>query len=157
MSHPNPPKPLESVRKSVVVARSAADAFAIFTERMGEWWPFAGHSLLEGGAQTVVFEPRVGGVVCETSADGRRAPWGRVLAWDPPRRFVMTWHPGREEAAAQELEVRFVPEGAGTRVELEHRGWEALLDQADATRQSYDGGWLFVLDRYVACTAGGGR
>lgn len=157
MTQGSAPKPLAPVRKSVVVARTPADAFVLFTQRIGEWWPFAGHSLFEEKAETVVFEPRVGGEVCEISSGGDRAPWGRVLAWDPPHRFVMTWHPGREAAGGQELEVRFVPEGAGTRVELEHRGWEALRDGADAVRRNYEGGWALVLERYVACAATGAR
>jgi hypothetical protein len=51
-----------------------------------------------------------------------------------------------------ELEVRFEPQGPeSTRVDLEHRGLEALGDQAQAVRGIFDspGGWLGLLDRFV--------
>jgi uncharacterized protein YndB with AHSA1/START domain len=116
---------------------------------MADWWPFGGHSLFEDRASGVEFEPRVGGAVEEVSVDGERGRWGTLTAWDPPRRFVMTWHPGRPVETAQELEVRFVPDGAGTIVELEHRGWEKLLERADEAQQGYSGGWGKVLEGYV--------
>jgi hypothetical protein len=74
-----------------------------------------------------------------------------VLAWEPPKRFVMTWHPGREADGAQELELRFAAVPGGTRVELEHRGWQALGERARETRDAYDDdarGWPSVLARY---------
>ena len=144
---------VEPVRKSVVVARPVAEAFAIFTERMESWWPFAGHSVYDDRARSVVFEPRAGGEVTEVSVAGERTAWGTLLAWEPPTRFVMTWHPGRGAETAQELEVRFHAEGDGTRVELEHRGWEKLLDRAADARGGYDGGWTAVLTGYVAACA----
>ena len=66
----------------------------------------------------------------------------------------MTWHPGRNPDAAQELEVRFVVEPDGTRVELEHRGWQQLGSEAKDARERYDSGWTLVLARFVeACCA----
>jgi hypothetical protein len=46
--------------------------------------------------------------------------------------------------------VRFTPEGAGTRVDFEHRGWERLGDLAEEAAASYGGGegWPAVLRRY---------
>jgi uncharacterized protein YndB with AHSA1/START domain len=51
--------------------------------------------------------------------------------------------------AATEVEVRFTPDGAGTRVELEHRGWERLGATAAESREGYNGGWNEVLARYA--------
>jgi uncharacterized protein YndB with AHSA1/START domain len=77
-----------------------------------------------------------------------------VLSWEPPRRFVLSWHPGREPETAQEVEVRFVAVPTGTRVELEHRGWQALGEAAAATRERYAGGWEHVGEAFVnACGA----
>jgi hypothetical protein len=45
------------------------------------------------------------------------------------------------------VEVRFLAEGEGTRVEVEHNGWE----QAEALRRnykSYEIGWDFVLGNF---------
>ena len=53
----------------------------------------------------------------------------------------MSWHPGRPPEQAQEVELRFVAIATGTRVELEHRGWEGLGPEASAVRDRYAGGW----------------
>ena len=37
----------------------------------------------------------------------------------------MTWHPARGEETSQELNIRFMAEGEGTRVEIVHSGWDA--------------------------------
>ena len=55
-----------------------------------------------------------------------RAIKPRLLTWDPPQRVVFGWHLGPEwkynpdPALSTEVEVRFIAEGTGTRVELEH-------------------------------------
>ena len=139
---------IEPIRKSITVAVAPDRAFRVFTERMDAWWPFQGHSLFEERARRVEFEPRVGGRVEEISADGERGSWGRLLSWDPPASFRMTWHPGRDESTAQELEVRFIAVPEGTRVELEHRGWEKLGERGTGTRGGYDQGWEAVLGAY---------
>jgi hypothetical protein len=47
------------------------------------------------------------------------------------------------------VEVAFLPDGDGTRVELTHTGWEALGERAEQARRSYDQGWVPVLERFV--------
>jgi hypothetical protein len=49
-------------------------------------------------------------------------------------------------------EIRFLSDGDSTRVELEHRGRDALGDGGAARRDNYDTGWEFVLGRFVAGT-----
>jgi uncharacterized protein YndB with AHSA1/START domain len=128
-----------SVETSIVVEAPAERAFSVFTEGIGSWWP-PEHHILEGELAEMVFEPRVGGHVYDRATDGRECRWARVLAYEPPRRFVISWDIGLDwqiEAnpeRASEIEVRFLPEGpARTRVELEHRnlerhgeGWEQM-------------------------------
>ena len=137
-----------AVRKSVFVRCTPEHAFAVFTERIGDWWPFDGHSLFDDKAEAVVFEPHVGGRVYERSAEGEEGLWGTLTVWDPPRGFTMTWHPGRGEETAQELELRFSPEGGGTRVDLVHTGWERLGDRMAEIGGHYDEGWDLVLARF---------
>lgn len=138
----------EPVRVAVSVARPLAVAFEVFTAGIARWWPLPSHSIGQARAVSCGIEPRVGGEVYEVRDDGERFPWGRVLAWDPPHRLVMSWHPGHPAEAAQEVEVRFTAEAGGTRVELEHRGWERLGTEAAAVRASYDGGWRGVLGTF---------
>jgi uncharacterized protein YndB with AHSA1/START domain len=85
--------------------------------------------------------------------DGTEADWGRVTTWEPPHRLAFSWHPNAEASAATEVEVRFSPEGEGTRVDLEHRGWERLGERARAASDGYRGGWDEVLTRYADAAA----
>jgi hypothetical protein len=55
---------------------------------------------------------------------------------------------------AQEVEVRFTPAGSGTRVELEHRGWEKAGDRAMWLHERYAEGWPSVLGHYRAKASG---
>ena len=134
-----------TLRKTLEVSAPPERAFRLFTEEMATWWPMKTHSVGEERAETVVFEPGVGGRIVERTLDGEEHVWGTVTVWEPPSRLVMTWHPGRGPESAQEVEVRFEPSGAGTRVELVHTGWERLGEAAAAQFENYDGGWDVVL------------
>lgn len=140
---------IEPVRKSVDVGCTPAEAFRIFTEEIDSWWPLATHSVGEGDAASCFFEGREGGRIYETESDGSLHLWGTVTTWSPPERMVFSWHPGRDASTAQEVELRFVATSGGTRVELEHRGWEILGDKAPRTRAGYETGWVAVLELFV--------
>ena len=137
------------VRKSVMVRCSVEEAFRVFSEGVATWWPLETHSVGERSAKTCVLEGRVGGRFFERQEDGREELWGTVTAWEPPQRLAFTWHPGRAESTAQEVAIRFTPVDGGTRVELEHRGWEKLGERAEEARNEYESGWDFVLGCYV--------
>ncbi|HJQ97758.1 MAG TPA: SRPBCC family protein [Candidatus Polarisedimenticolaceae bacterium] len=137
---------LQPLRKEVVVRRTPAEAFEVFTSKLHTWWPLHMFSIHQADAATCGIEPRVGGEVFERSKEGARAIWGTVLLWDPPRRFAMTWHPGREADTAQEVEVRFTAVPDGTKVELIHSGWAKLGAQAKEAREGYEGGWATVFE-----------
>ena len=140
---------VEAVRKSLVVNCTPERAFEVFTREIGTWWPtHSCHSIGGDKITDVVFEERVGGRIYECHDDGSEHDWGSVVVWEPPARFVMKWHPGRDDSRATELEVRFAAEGDGTRVDLEHHGWELYAEEAAETRASYDSGWGTVLGHY---------
>ena len=134
----------EAIRKSVLVDFAPAEAFELFTTRVSSWWPTTTHSYGGGRVKDVVFEPHVGGSFYEVTDEGI-AEWGRVTAWEPPHRLALDWQIGK--CAGTEVEVRFVPDGPGSRVELEHRGWERIADASE--RDGYAGGWDVVLAPYV--------
>jgi DNA-binding transcriptional ArsR family regulator len=143
------------VIKTIVVPLPPDRAFDLFFEKLASWWPLTTHSVFETAAADVTVEPREGGHIVEQAADGRRSEWGQFTIWDRPRRAVFTWHPGYDAASATEVEVRFSPEGELTRVDLEHRGWSALGDRAEATRAGYETGWNHVFAvRYGAAAQG---
>jgi uncharacterized protein YndB with AHSA1/START domain len=139
---------LEAVRKTVTVDCVVEEAFRVFTADATSWWPIATHSINGRDVREVVFEGREGGEVYELTAGGGKGHWATVIAWEPPNRIVLAWNILEREAVPTEVEVRFVPEGDTTRVELEHRGWEAIAEEAAAKRRSYETGWGHVLGVY---------
>jgi uncharacterized protein YndB with AHSA1/START domain len=138
---------IEVVRKTVTVDCAVEEAFRVFTADAISWWPVESHSIHQTVSE-IVFEPREGGEVYEVSESGERGHWATVLEWDPPARLVLAWNILNADTEPTEVEVRFRPEGGGTRVELEHRGWERIAEGVEK-RGNYDTGWDFVLGKYV--------
>jgi hypothetical protein len=138
--------------RTTFVACPPERAFAAFTGAIGQWWPLESHSVYGGNARSVAFED---GFLVERSAEGRSCTWGQVLTWNPPTSFSMTWHPGREAGEHTEVVFTFSPEGDGTRVDLEHTGWEIFGDQAVTRRASYADalGWDLVLTEFTSKNA----
>lgn len=143
------PIPLPPVRRSVSVSWDPESAFRRFTEEFGAWWPSHTHSIGGSLVERIVFECRVGGRIIEELKDGRRFQWGRVTVWEAPRRVAFTWHPSRDETEAQDVEIRFLPDGTGTRLELVSTGWERMGPKARKMRKGYNVGWGAVLDSWA--------
>ena len=144
------PAPLEPIVKERTVSLDPKRAFELFTSRIGEWWPLATHSIGGKADAAVRFDPVVGGRVVETLPDGTEYAWADVLAWDPPERFVLSWHPQPSPLAASTLEVVFRPVPEGTALRLEHRGWEEFgQSEGDEMREGYTSGWEIVLGHYT--------
>jgi uncharacterized protein YndB with AHSA1/START domain len=151
---------IEPVVVAVEVRRGVEEAFGVFTGEIASWWPVADHSVEADEVEAVVLEGRVGGRLYERWRDGGESDWGRVVAWEPPSRLVLSWSPNPERSATTEVEVRFTAlEPGHTRVELEHRGWERLGDLAAEIRDNYREGWPGVLDAFAttAMAARSGR
>jgi uncharacterized protein YndB with AHSA1/START domain len=130
-----------SVRASIVVDAPVERAFSVFTDDIGSWWN-PDHHIIEAELAEMVFEPREGGHVYDRGVDGSECRWARVLAYEPPNRFVISWDINLQWQLetdldrTSEVEVLFISEGPDrTRVELEHRnldrhgdGWEQMRD-----------------------------
>jgi len=141
--------------RTVTVSRPVEDAFRIFTEEFGSWWPLDAYSRAyaerrdeDVKAETVVIEGQIGGRIYEVMSDGTEASWGEVLAWEPPHRVVLSWKPHPRPTPPTEVEVTFTVEDTGTRVDVEHRAWERLGDGAAQAREEYTQGWPGVLARF---------
>ena len=139
---------IEVVRKSVTVDCSVEEAFRVFTTQPDSWWPADSHSIHGERVERIVFEGREGGEVYELTDTGDKGHWATVLAWEPPNRLVLAWEV-TPSLVGTEVDVRFLPEGEGTRVELEHRGWEHVAEDALRKRADYDSGWGYVLSKYA--------
>jgi uncharacterized protein YndB with AHSA1/START domain len=144
------------VRRSVRVKASPDRAFEVFTAGMGRWW-LKQQTIGSSPQKEAVVEPRVGGRWFERGEDGSETDWGRVLAWEPPHRVVLSWQINAQwqfdPRFVTEVEVRFVADGEqATRVELEHRNLDRFGEQADAMRAAFDspGGWQGLLDSFAA-------
>ena len=101
------------VRREVVVGAPLERAFALFTERFGDFKPKE-HNLLGVPIAATQFDPRVGGHIYDVGEDGSECRWARVLAYEPPSRVVFswdispTWQVEPEPSRTSEVEVRFV-------------------------------------------------
>jgi uncharacterized protein YndB with AHSA1/START domain len=131
-----------AVQKSITVNAPAAHVFRTFTEKQNEWWPRA-HHIGPNDKFTAIVEPKVGGRWFERNDDGSECDWGRVLAWEEPKRIVLSWDLASDFSydpnLNTEVEVRFIAETPKrTRVELEHRCLERYGDQAEKMRDLFD-------------------
>ncbi|MGQ0670776.1 MAG: SRPBCC domain-containing protein [Actinomycetota bacterium] len=147
---------VEPIRRSVTVRCDPERAFRVFTAEIGRWWPAETHSRaateFEGEGikvERIEFQGRVGGHVLEHMSNGRTLSWAEVLAWDPPRRFVLAWRPHSRPQPPTEVDVTFTPRGGGTLVELEHRGWEQLSEDFHKLYADYAGGWIQTLGQFA--------
>jgi uncharacterized protein YndB with AHSA1/START domain len=143
------------VRAAVAVKAPPERAFDAFTKEFGDWWiaeyTWSGPEALG----RIGIEPREGGLCYEIGPYGFRVDWGRVLVWEAPRLLVFTWQispervPEPDPARGSEVEVRFAPNGGGTRVDLVHRHFDRHGDGAQAYRGGMSVGWEQLLARFA--------
>jgi uncharacterized protein YndB with AHSA1/START domain len=102
--------------------------FEAFTAEIGDWWrPSALFPSSGRRPGRLVMQPGVGGRVTETHEDGEVTEIGRILVWEPPEKLVYTWRPasfGPDQET--QVHVRFEPVPEGSRVVVEHVGWDAI-------------------------------
>jgi len=146
------------IRKSLVVKTDANNAFTTFTAGISRWWPRP-FTIGASPIKDVVMEPRADGRWFERGEDGSECNWGKVVAWEPPTRVVLTWQISGEwkyePGLITELEVKFTPVGAReTRVDFEHRHLDRLGDAAEAVRAQLESGWPGLLEAYASSAEG---
>lgn len=90
------------------------------------------------------FEPRVGGRWLEVwdEATGEGFEIGRVLVWEPGERLVVTYRNVHLPPEPSQVEVRFEPTPAGTRVRLEHSGLERPSERFEQSAWVNFIGWF---------------
>jgi uncharacterized protein YndB with AHSA1/START domain len=136
-----------TIKKSIHVKRPVDRTFRVFVDEIGKWWPLKeGFSFGGARAAEMFLEAREGGRFYERFSDGEEFDVGVVTAYAPPDRIVFTMKAPSWDGPT-EVEVRFSSDGAGTRVDLEHRAWEKAGPNARTQRDGYDGGW----NRVLAC------
>jgi uncharacterized protein YndB with AHSA1/START domain len=141
------------VRKSIRVNASPSRAFEAFTAGLSRWWP-RDKGIGQLPMKAAVMETRLGGRWYELAEDGTQTNIGRIIVWEPPQRFVVTWEINSQwkpdTTVSSEVEVQFIPDGANvTHVELEHRKFERLgAEGGESVRTAVDGGWPTMLQRF---------
>jgi DNA-binding transcriptional ArsR family regulator/uncharacterized protein YndB with AHSA1/START domain len=132
------------VSKSIVVDAPPARAFELFVDQE-RWWPIKTHHLAQPAGERAVLEPFVGGRWYEVSSDGSETDWGRVLAFEPPHRILLSWQMSADwthepdPERSSEIEVTFIAEADNrTRLVYEHRHLERYADQAEQMRTALD-------------------
>jgi hypothetical protein len=137
------------IRKSLTVPLRPADAFRLFTEGMGDWWPGHSHSVSAAKSKTpreIRVTPEQGGDITEITADGTAARWATITVFEPGRRFAFDWHVGPGTDEPSQVEVVFTPVDTGTRVDLTHDG----LTMSAATRYAAD--WTLLMGQFDRVT-----
>ncbi|HJS74162.1 MAG TPA: SRPBCC domain-containing protein [Vicinamibacteria bacterium] len=121
-------KPSDSVTVTTLVAVDPDTAFRIFTDEVDLWWRRGPRYRPEVSAEgTMRFEPGVGGRLLEVYETGNVFELGRIHAWEPGARLLFDWRARNfEPGETTVVEVRFEESGKGTRVTLEHRGWDSI-------------------------------
>ena len=137
------------VTATVEVAVDPATAFAIFTEEIGQWWrPGPINWNDSQRAIGIRIEPGVGGRWLEVydNATGEGFECGRIVVWEPGERLVFLYRDAGHTIDDTEVEIHFEAIDGGTRVTLEHRGWDKVLaDIVDKRRALKRWGWVSIL------------
>ena len=145
---------IEPVVKELVVEASQERAFQVFTDGIDRWWPRE-HHIGKSPLKRAVIEPKQGGrwyAICE---DDTECDTGRVLAWEPPRRLLLSWQLTfkweYDPDFVTEVEVTFAAQGPKrTLVRFEHRNLERYGEAAPELRKALaaQDGWVKTLDTF---------
>ena len=146
--------PAATARVTVLVEVAPEVAFEVFTQETDLWWR-RGPRFRPGGRRpgVLTFEPGPQGRLFErlepvagTGKEPQVLEVGRVLAWEPPSRLLFEWrNTNFAPHEHTEVEVRFEASPSGTRVTVEHRGWEALRKDHPARHGLEDGPFLRMI------------
>lgn len=119
------------VRAFTTVPLEPDEAFALFTEEVDRWWRHGPRfrAAIDGKEGVMRFEPGEGGRLLEVYGEGASDNFelGRIVVWEPGKRLVFLMG-GRDFADEEwtEVEVRFERIERGTRVAIEHYGFDEL-------------------------------
>lgn len=148
---------LTTVHASIEVNAPQQRAFEVFTRDFGAFKP-ADHNLLQAPIAETVVETHVGGHIIDRGIDGSECRWARILAFEPPERFVFSWDISphwqveTDPSKTSEVDVTFTALTEDrTRVDIEHRhldrhgdGWTGIRDGVSTHE-----GWPLYLNRYA--------
>ena len=135
------------IQKSIILPCARDAAFALFTERISEWWPPERRHTGDPKSAIVL---SADGTFLERATDGREHALGAVLVWAPPNALVLDWYPGTDAEHPTRVSVSFVDEGEATRVMVQHGPTPASEELFDARAPRYEASWELVLSALEA-------
>jgi len=139
---------IDPLRITLDLSCSPRHAFELWTTRTSMWWP-PSHTVSGRADVTIVIEPRVGGRIYERTPNGDEHDWGQVTDWDPPTRITYLWHLRQDRADASEVDITFTPaHTTGTRMTIEHRGWDRLGARGAHQHELNRRGWDTLLPHF---------
>ncbi len=153
---------IEPVEVSVRVMMAPEEAFRAFVHDLRRWWPLL-YTFSQSRFATAAIEPIKGGHWYEVDDTGQKFLWGEVLAYESPKRLVLTfaispeWQPEPAGRASQ-VEIRFVPEHdvtsfeePATRIEVTHGNFEKHAEGGNALRArlASSRGWSMILTSFA--------
>lgn len=121
--------PDDAFTVSILVAVDPPRAFHAFTEDIERWWLKGPKHRFRAPYRDgyLRFEPEVGGRLVEHYPDGSSFVVGEILHWIPGELVHLTWRlPSFAPDEQTEVRVSFAAESGGTRVSVQHSGWDAL-------------------------------
>jgi Activator of Hsp90 ATPase homolog 1-like protein len=125
-------------------------AFAVYTERIGEWWD-PRYTANPATLEAVAIEGRVGGRIYAIHSDLGRHNWGDVTVWEPGRRLVHSFTLAQDAEHPSEVRLEFGPSsGLGSVVRFAHGGWST----ENAAARAKFGDWQLLLDRFATLADG---
>ncbi len=138
---------------SIRLELSVEDAFALFVDRFGQWWPsgfsWSGTDLLD----RVTIASEVGGPLSEYSRTGLRWDFGMVKSISRPDNLTFSWQigpdrvPVADPARASEVHVQFFADDGSTTVTVRHDGWERHGEAGSQYRDDFSQAWPMILER----------
>ena len=146
-----------AVNATIEVDAPVQRAFEVFTRDFGLFKP-PEHNLLTAPIAETIVESHVEGHIIDRGTDGSECRWARILAFEPPRRFVFSWDISpqwsveTDQSRTSEVELTFTALAEDrTRVEIAHRhldrhgdGWTGVRDGVSTGE-----GWPLYLKRYA--------
>jgi len=136
--------------RSVLLKLPPLAAFALFTQRAGDWWP-PDRRHTDDPRSEIFLLP--GGRFYERASDGREVELGRVRAWEAPVRILLDFYIASGPEQPTEVEIVFAAQPDGTRVTVIHRPTPASAAIWAARAPRYAASWQIVLAALARATA----
>lgn len=130
------------IQRSVRLACSPEKAFALFTERISDWWPKERRHTKDPNSQLFLAPT---GRFWERASDGHEVELGAVLAWEPPKRLLLDFYVGTSQEKPTQAEILFIPDEDGTRVLITHQPTPRSQDLWSQRAPLFTRSWQSVL------------